>query len=53
MRPGLPPVTPTERFRSLRKAGSISLSASKLAILDWDALAEVGDFNERYLHQSA
>jgi len=37
----------------LRRDGLISLSASKLSILDWDGLSELGDFNERYLHHSA
>jgi hypothetical protein len=36
----------------LRKSGLIGLTASKLTILDWDALAEAGDFSERYLHYS-
>jgi CRP-like cAMP-binding protein len=50
---GLTAVHTNRTLQSLRKEGLISLSASKLAILDWDALAEVGDFNKRYLHQSA
>lgn len=36
----------------LRRAGLITLTASKLTIVDWDALAEAGDFSERYLHHS-
>jgi hypothetical protein len=36
----------------LRKSGLFSLTASKLTIFDWDALAEAGDFSERYLHHS-
>jgi CRP-like cAMP-binding protein len=39
-------------LQGLRKDGLISLTMSKLTILDWDALAEIGDFNERYLHHS-
>ena len=31
----------------------ISLSSSRLVILDWEGLADVGDFNERYLHHTA
>lgn len=37
-------------LQSLRKEGLISLSSNRLAILEWDQLAEIGDFNERYLH---
>jgi CRP-like cAMP-binding protein len=47
---GLTAVHTNRTLQSLRKDGLISLSASRLAILDWDGLAEVGDFNERYLH---
>jgi hypothetical protein len=36
----------------LRRDGLISLSSSQLTILDWDRLAKLGDFNERYLHHS-
>jgi CRP-like cAMP-binding protein len=49
---GLTAVHTNRTLQSLRKAGLISLSLSKLTILDWDALAEVGDFSERYLHHS-
>jgi hypothetical protein len=37
-------------LQALRKEGLISLAASELRILDWDALADVGDFDESYLH---
>jgi CRP-like cAMP-binding protein len=49
---GLTAVHTNRTLQSLRKDGLISLSSSRLSILDWDRLAEVGDFNERYLHHS-
>ena len=39
-------------LQALRKSGLIALTASNLTIPDWDALAEAGDFSERYLHHS-
>ena len=50
---GLTSVHTNRTLQALRKDGLISLSSSKLTIVDWDQLAEVGDFNRRYLHQSA
>jgi CRP-like cAMP-binding protein len=47
---GLTAVHTNRTLQSLRRDGLISLSASRLTILDWDALVDVGDFNERYLH---
>jgi CRP-like cAMP-binding protein len=49
---GLTAVHTNRTLQALRKQGLISLSHSQLNILDWDALAEVGDFSERYLHHS-
>jgi CRP-like cAMP-binding protein len=49
---GLTAVHTNRTLQSLRKDGLISLNSSKLSILEWDALAEVGDFNERYLHHT-
>jgi len=49
---GLTAVHTNRTLQALRKAGLISLNSSKLSILDWDALAEAGDFSERYLHHS-
>ena len=49
---GLTAVHTNRTLQTLRKSGLISLSASKLTIMDWDALAEAGDFSERYLHHS-
>ena len=50
---GLTAVHTNRTLQALRKQGLISLSSSRLAILEWDALCEIGDFNERYLHHSA
>jgi CRP-like cAMP-binding protein len=50
---GLTAVHTNRTLQGLRRDGLISLSSSRLTILDWDRLAEVGDFNERYLHHSA
>jgi CRP-like cAMP-binding protein len=47
---GLTPVHTNRTLQSLRKDGLITLSSSKLSVLDWKRLADVGDFNERYLH---
>ena len=47
---GLTPVHTNRTLQSLRKDGLISLTASQLEIVDWDRLAELADFNERYLH---
>jgi CRP-like cAMP-binding protein len=49
---GLTAVHTNRTLQGLRRDGLISLSSSRLAILDWDRLAEIGDFNERYLHHS-
>ena len=50
---GLTAVHTNRTLQVLRKAGLISLSSSRLVILDWEGLADVGDFNERYLHHTA
>lgn len=49
---GLTAVHTNRTLQSLRRDGVISLTRSRLTILDWDRLAEIGDFNERYLHHS-
>jgi len=49
---GLTAVHTNRTLQTLRRDGLISLSSSRLTILDWDRLAEVGDFNERYLHHA-
>ena len=49
---GLTAVHTNRTLQALRKAGLISLGSSKLTVLDWDALAQTGDFGERYLHHS-
>jgi CRP-like cAMP-binding protein len=50
---GLTAVHTNRTLQVLRKAELISLSSSRLVILDWEGLADVGDFNERYLHHTA
>jgi CRP-like cAMP-binding protein len=49
---GLTAVHTNRTLQALRREGLISLSSSRLEILDWERLAEVGDFNERYLHHA-
>ena len=49
---GLTAVHTNRTLQSLRRDGLIRLGMSKLTILDWEALADVGDFNERYLHHA-
>ena len=49
---GLTAVHTNRMLQGLRRNGIISLSSSRLTSLDWDRLAEVVDFNERYLHHS-
>ena len=49
---GLTAVHTNRTLQGLRRDGLINLSSSRLTILDWDRLAEIGDFNERYLHHS-
>ena len=49
---GLTAVHTNRTLQTLRRDGLIGLSSGKLTVLDWDALCEVGDFNERYLHHT-
>lgn len=49
---GLTPVHTNRTLQGLRKDGLINLSSNRLTILDWGKLAEVGDFNDRYLHHA-
>ena len=49
---GLTPVHTNRTLQSLRKDGVIQLTTTTLTVLDWDRLAAVGDFNERYLHHT-
>lgn len=48
---GLTPVHTNRTLQSLRKHGLIQLTARSLKILDWEALKEVADFDDLYLHQ--
>jgi len=47
---GLTAVHTNRTLQALRKEGLINLTANQLTILDWNKLADVGDFSERYLH---
>jgi CRP-like cAMP-binding protein len=49
---GLTAVHTNRTVQALRKAGLISLSSRRLTVIDWNRLAEIGDFSERYLHHS-
>ena len=49
---GLTAVHTNRTLQLLRRDGLISLSSNKLSILDWNSLAEIGDFNVRYLHKT-
>ena len=49
---GLTAVHTNRTLQILRREGLINLQSGQLSVLDWDKLAEVGDFNERYLHHS-
>ncbi len=49
---GMTPVHTNRTLQGLRKDGLITLSANKLSVLDWERLAAVGDFEERYLHHN-
>jgi CRP-like cAMP-binding protein len=50
---GLTSVHTNRTLQALRKEGLIQLRAGRLTVLDWRGLAEVGEFNDRYLHQAA
>jgi CRP-like cAMP-binding protein len=47
---GLTSVHTNRTLQALRREGLVNLSAAKLTVLDWERLAEIGDFGERYLH---
>lgn len=49
---GLTPVHTNRTLQGLRRDGLIALSDGTLTVLDWQRLADAGDFSERYLHQS-
>jgi CRP-like cAMP-binding protein len=50
---GLTPVHTNRTLQTLRKDGLISLSSNRLTVLDWNKLADAGDFNDRYLHHAS
>ena len=45
---GLTAVHTNRTLQGLRKEGLIELQASKLTVLDWDALADAGDFTDHH-----
>lgn len=47
---GLTTVHTNRVLQVLRREKLISLTSSKLTVLDWNKLAQHGDFSERYLH---
>jgi len=47
---GLTAVHTNRIIQALRREEIISLSTHRLTVLDWERLAHVGDFGERYLH---
>jgi CRP-like cAMP-binding protein len=47
---GLTAVHTNRTLQGLRRDGIISFSSGTMTLLDWDRLAEAGDFSERYLH---
>ena len=50
---GLTSVHTNRTLQTLRKDRLISLNNGKMSVLDWDGLADAGDFSERYLHHNA
>ena len=47
---GLTSVHTNRTLQALRKEGLIELTSRSLAVLDWERLRQVGDFDELYLH---
>ena len=47
---GLSPVHMNRMVKTLRDRRLIALDAQRLEILDWDALASLGDFDPAFLH---
>ncbi|RYC33912.1 Crp/Fnr family transcriptional regulator [Lichenibacterium minor] len=50
---GLSPVHVNRMVRELRERRLIALDGQRLEILDWDALARLGDFDATFLHLQA
>lgn len=50
---GLTAVHTNRTLQNLRRQGLIRLATGSLTVLDWNRLAEIGDFSERYLHHGA
>ena len=49
---GLTAVHVNRVLQDLRRDGLITLSSSRLTVLDWKSLQKVGDFDPAYLHQN-
>jgi len=49
---GLTSVHTNRTLQGLRRDGLIALQNGRLTMLNWERPAEVGDFNERYLHHT-
>lgn len=49
---GLTAVHVNRVLQDLRRDGLITLSSSRLTVLDWKSLRRVGDFDPAYLHQN-
>ena len=47
---GLSTVHVNRTLQELREAGLVSWGGTRLAVLDWEALKQVGDFDPAYLH---
>jgi CRP-like cAMP-binding protein len=50
---GLTAVHTNRVLQKLRGLGMLSLTAKSLTVLDWPALKDTGEFNDRYLHHAA
>jgi CRP-like cAMP-binding protein len=48
---GISTVHVNRGLKELRGDGLISLKGSRLTVLDWEQLKQVGDFDPTYLHQ--
>lgn len=50
---GLTSVHTNRTIQALRREGLITLASGRLVIHDWNALRNIGDFSELYLHRGA
>jgi CRP-like cAMP-binding protein len=47
--PGISPVHTNRTLQALRVEGLVTFCARTMQILDWDGLASIGEFDERYM----